>query len=152
MRPKDKITLLIVLLSIIFILLLASLYLFYVNLKTCPNEECFSESLVKCARTYFINDAENTITEYKIQGIAAEGCKINVKLLQVKKGSVELAELEGEEMVCYTKLGTLSAPEADLSKCHGLLKEEIQDMIIKRMHAQIVENIGKISEETTKIL
>ena len=35
---------------------------------------------------------------------------------------------------------------------HQQLKEEIQSIIIQRMHAQIVENIGKVSEEATKVI
>jgi hypothetical protein len=55
-------------------------------------------------------------------------------------------------MVCAIPFGIMMQPEENLKVCHGILKEEIQELIITRMHAQIVENLGKISEETTKIL
>ncbi len=152
MRQKKKIIILIIALSILFVMLLGSLYFFYVTLKTCNDEACFDEALVTCSRVYFIKDSVTTIMEYKIQGVTGDTCQVDIKLLQVKKGSADLALLEGKSMSCFTKLGVFSNPESDLSVCHGILKEEIQDMIIKRMHTQIVENLGKISEETTKVL
>ena len=63
-----------------------------------------------------------------------------------------MANLEGKDMDCFLKLGLVISPEKSLKDCHGLLKEDIQEMIIQRMHSQIVENLGKINEETTKIL
>ena len=43
-------------------------------------------------------------------------------------------------------------PESNTKNCHGLLKEAIQEVVINRMYSEIVQNLGKISEETTKIL
>ncbi|MEK6885887.1 MAG: hypothetical protein AABX17_02890 [Nanoarchaeota archaeon] len=152
MGPKQKIKLLIVILSILFILLVGSLYLFYINLRVCENEECFNAALVKCSKVSYIKDTTTTLIQYTIKGVSENNCITNIKLLQVTKGSPELSVLEGKQMDCYTPLGVFTSPEGDITLCHGLLKEEIQNMIIKRMHAQIVENLGKINEGITKVL
>lgn len=152
MHPKKKLIMLIVTLAILFILVLASIYVLYMNMKTCTTEECFNAALIKCSRTYYQKDSTNTIIEYQIKGRLRDSCRINVKLLQVREGSVELIAIQGKEMLCSLPLNVVMAPESNLDECHGLLKEEIQSLVITRMHAQIVENLGKISEETTKVL
>ncbi len=152
MGPIQKIKLLIVILSILFVLLVGSMYLFYIHIKTCTDESCFNSALIKCSKAFYIKDTTTTIVQYKILGQSGISCVVNVKILQVLAGSAELAALEGKDMDCSTPLGVFTAPESDIEVCHGLLKEEIQDRIIKRMHSQIVENLGQISEGTTKIL
>ena len=42
--------------------------------------------------------------------------------------------------------GLIVYPEKDLGVCHGRLKEELQGIIIKRLHTYIVDNIGEIDE------
>jgi hypothetical protein len=53
-------------------------------------------------------------------------------------------------MTCYYPLGTAAYAEKDLSKCHGLLKEELQTIIINKLHAYILENLGKVEEGLEK--
>jgi len=122
------------------------------NLKTCTDENCFNNALITCDKAFYVKDTTNTLIQYKIIGRSGDSCNVNVKLLQVVKGSPELAAIEGKEMNCFTPFGALTVPESNIELCHGLLKEAIQDMIIKRMHAQIVENLGKINEEITNVL
>ena len=43
-------------------------------------------------------------------------------------------------------------PVENLGLCHGLLKEGLQDLIIKKMHTYIIENMGKINEELESAL
>ncbi|MDP1729375.1 MAG: hypothetical protein Q8L27_04185 [archaeon] len=152
MHPKKKLISLAITLGVLFILVLASVYVLYMNLRTCTNEECFNSALIKCSKAYYQKDSVNTIMEYRINGRIGNSCVVNVKLLQVREGSVELTALQEQEMVCSLPLNVVSIPEGNLEQCHGLLKEEIQNLVIKRMHAQIIENLGKINEETTKIL
>ena len=90
--------------------------------------------------------------EYKILGKEGNSCNVYVQLLQLKKGAVELTILENKDMICSLPFGVLQEPEKNLKNCHGRLKEEIQNIIIQRMHSQIVENLGKISEETTQVI
>jgi|SRR3989344_5547737 len=138
--------------AIIIIVIVATTYFVWGFFTTCSSQECFDKALVKCSRTSFVSDTENMLMQYKIRGMNSGDCLVNVKLLQVKKGSSELSVLEGQEMDCNLPFGIVVVPEGDTTICHGRLKEEIQSIIIKRMHAQIIQNIGKISAETTNIL
>jgi hypothetical protein len=52
-------------------------------------------------------------------------------------------------MTCYLPIGDDRVPEADISVCHGILKEELQAIIIEKLHLYVVENIGEISSELT---
>jgi seryl-tRNA(Sec) selenium transferase len=117
----------------------------------CEDSECFTNALVKCKRTVYDSDTTLTILRYKILGKEEEQCEINVELLQIKRGPQELAILEGQEMRCFPDYGTLTMPESDLKKCHGELKESIQEIVIDRLHSQIVLNLGKISEEINAV-
>jgi hypothetical protein len=152
MKIKGKGIILIALLVIALIGLAITSYYLYFYLRQCGSEECFSNSLVRCDKMSFIRDDGNNIIQYKILGKEGDSCKVNVNLLQVKKGTSELTVLEGKDMTCLLPLGVLTDPAKNLKDCQGILKEEIQSIIIQRMHAQIVENLGKISEETTKVL
>jgi hypothetical protein len=55
-------------------------------------------------------------------------------------------------MSCYLYKGKIIDPKKDLTKCSGELKESIQDILIQKMHAYILENVGKISEEFQNIV
>jgi hypothetical protein len=149
---KKNVMILLVLMAIVLIGLFVSSYFIYFFMNKCDTNECFNNALAKCKKTMFIKENPDTTMGYTILGEKDNKCSVNVELLQIKQGSSELAVLEGKEMTCMTDLGVISTPEQNLKNCHGLLKEEIQSIIIQRMHAQIIENIGKIGEETTKII
>ena len=55
-------------------------------------------------------------------------------------------------MKCLLPLGNINAPEGDISKCSGELKEEMQSLIIQKLHAYILDNLGKISSEMENIV
>ena len=93
-----------------------------------------------------------TITEYTIKGTSNGQCETNVKIVQVKKGALEVGSLEGKDMDCFTNLDSTDMPEKNIENCHGALKEQIQGIIISRLYSQILQNIGKIGEETSKVL
>jgi len=145
-----------IILAILFVLVLISLavsvYFLYWNIRTCQNQECFNQALETCSKRYWTNENSDTILKYKILGASEDKCNVNVEILQVKKGLAELSNLEGKDMICSLDYGIVTEPEKNLQVCHGILKETIQEIIIKRMHSQIVENIGRISAETTKII
>lgn len=148
---KRKLVLITAIVIVAVCLIIVGYFLYFFS-KQCLNQECFNRALISCNRVSYIKESTDTIVHYRILGRSADRCEVNLKLLQVKRGTIELAQLEGKEMRCFVPYGTMAAPEENLKECHGLLKEDIQEIIIKRMHAQIVENIGKISEEITKIL
>lgn len=149
---KKRLTILIILIIAVVIGLAVSGMYLYSSVNKCNSKECFDNSLSECRKTSYISDSTDTVLEYTILGSSNENCRVNVKMLQVKRGLAELSALEQKDMVCNVPLGAISEPEKNLKECHGVLKEEIQNIIIQRMHAQIVENLGKISEEATSIL
>jgi len=149
---KPRNILITTLVIVVFVGILLSIYFMFIYSFRCVEETCFAEKIVKCKKASYIDINPETVKEYKILGRENGGCEIEVQILQIRQGSVELASLEKKSMICLVPLGTYTAPESDIRNCHGILKEEIQEAIIQRMHSQIVENIGKISEELTEII
>ncbi len=135
---------------LVFLIVLISVYYFFFYTEVCNDKECFESFLAKCKRVEWINDAEEATWIYTIKGISEESCEVEVKLLIVKRGKIEMTKAEGKSMTCYLPLNTFMSPEQDLASCNGLLKEELQELLIKRLHSYILENLGKISEELTK--
>ncbi|MFQ5531454.1 MAG: hypothetical protein ACE5ES_02455, partial [Candidatus Nanoarchaeia archaeon] len=60
--------------------------------------------------------------------------------------------LEGLKMTCSLPIGDISSPEDNLKNCQGPLKEELQNLIIQKMHAYILDNLGDIGEELGRII
>lgn len=132
--------------------ILASGYFMFIYSYTCTDISCFNKALIECRRSMFIKDSSETTMLYNINGPSKGKCKIDVKLLQIKEGTADLSALENKEMTCLLPLGVEIVPEQTLKNCHGLLKESIQEVMIQRLHAQIVENIGEIKEEAVNII
>jgi len=137
---------------LVFLSILIIIYYFFLYTKTCQDQECFTESLVRCKRARWTNDAEEATWLYTINGKSGKNCGIEVKLLVIKKGKIDIGKTEGKSMTCYLPLSIASSPEQDLGKCTGPLKEDLQDLIINRMHSYVLENLGEISEELIKPL
>ena len=152
-KSRKIIKILLIILGIIILLVvLAGAYYFYVYSQACTNRDCFSRALVKCQRAQWLKDADSATWLYSIKGKSSGGCRINVELLQAKQGKTEIKEIEKLGMDCYIPLGTLAEPESNLEFCHGLLKEGLQNLMIKKMHAYILENLGQINEEISGII
>jgi len=49
-------------------------------------------------------------------------------------------------MLCEIPLRVVVAPESNLKNCHGLLKEEMQSLIIEKMHAYVTANLEEIGK------
>jgi hypothetical protein len=137
---------------VIAVLLLAFVAAAFLYTKKCENYSCFSTYLAKCNKASYVDNTQDSIWEYKIKGAEDGFCKVNVKLLRMKEGSTELTNLEQQEMVCYVYKGKIEDPKKDLTRCHGELKENIQDILIQKMHAYILDNVGKISEEFQHVI
>jgi hypothetical protein len=144
----------VILLILLLVLIAVAIIYFLTHKKVCKDNACFMDNMQKCSKAEYLNDAPDAAWLYAIDGRVAEDgdklCKINVKLVAIKKGSVEMRQIEGLDMDCYLPLGFIGTPHYDLSKCHGNLKEGMQDMIINKLHSYILENIGRISEELTR--
>lgn len=135
-------------LSILVILILvAAIYFTFFFYYSCDDLSCYRAHQEKCAKTKFTYEGLDAIWFYKIQGRDSDSCQIDVTLKSLKEGSAEKQILEGETMTCYLPYGNIVSPEKDLSRCHGILKEEMQNIIIQNMHQYIFEKIGNISAE-----
>lgn len=138
----------------VIIFLIVLLVMFYLLLYTekCLDSDCFNKNLVKCRRASWINDAKEATWLYTIKGKSEGSCEVEVKLNIIKEGKSDIAEAEGKTMACHIPLNTMTTPGKDLEQCTGQLKEDLQELIIKRMHSYILENLGEISEELTKTM
>jgi hypothetical protein len=134
---------------IIAILLLAFCYAAYTTFfgpRPCVTFECFQSAMKSCKQTSYINEEQIASWQYNILGKKDDACEINVKLLNAKEGDLELNKYIGDEMVCSYMVGFASYPEKDLNSCHGLLKEGLQEIIIKKLHIYIIKNLGAIEQ------
>jgi len=121
-------------------------YLNFVYTPNCQNYECWQQYMTKCKRASFVNEQTEASWGYEIKGKADNQCTIEVTLLLAKKGELRISEIVGDSMICSYKIGTATYAEKDLSVCHGLLKEELQTLIINKLHAYILENLGQVAE------
>ncbi|MBU3912583.1 MAG: hypothetical protein KKB21_01800 [Nanoarchaeota archaeon] len=140
--------------AVIVILFLALIFIYFYK-TNCSSKECFDSKLERCDKAVFIEDTPDSAWQFDIEGkslmcsvnpVACSECKVNVKLLQIKRGNVDSVKLEGLEMVCMLPFGIVTSPQGDLSRCHGPLKEQMQDLIINRLHTYILSYVGKIGE------
>lgn len=136
----------------IIILLIATIYFTFFFYYSCDTLGCFQGHQKDCAKTKFINEKEDTTWKYTIQGKESDKCKINVEVLVIKKGGADKQKLEGKNMDCYLPLKSIITPESDLARCHGELKEDMQSLIIQKLHSYIIDNVEEIDEELEKII
>ena len=119
-------------------------YLFY-DYDECFDEGCFFGALESCDKVTFVRVGEDVDWSYKVLGVSVGECDVDVELLRLKKGDLDLEVLDGESMVCDV-LGFKNYPEEDISRCSGKLKEEMQEIVIQRMHDYLLENLGDLEE------
>ncbi len=139
-----------------FVIALAVLSLILLKIsytKVCDDDSCFSESLSLCRKAEFMKDTGDARWYYKIKGPSAGNqCEVYVKLAQLRKGSIEILKLEGKDMNCFLPQSVVESPQKEIERCHGSLREEIQSLLIQKMHSYLLENIGQISQEFTRIV
>ena len=128
-----------------------NLYFFSYIPKSCENIECYGKALVDCRKVWVINEDENYVWRYEILNEGNNNCNVEVILLKMKDGTINVEDLEGKSMVCRVeKVGDI-LPEKDMLRCSGILKEELQEIIIDRLHNYLLENIGEINENLKRI-
>jgi len=139
--------------SISFIVLLVGLiiysgyFLIYKPVE-CSDKTCFNDAMDNCKRISWIREDAQASWLYRVNGNdKGDACTVNVKLLKMKEGTIDSENLEGLEMDCVMPKTETQFPEKDISVCTGGLKEELQDIVIQRMHNYLLENLGAISEE-----
>ena len=138
-------------LIILFIALVVfTSYFLFVYPKPCAdtNGQCFVDAMVSCKRVSWIREDAEASWAYIIkENIKGDSCEVEVKLLKMKQGTIDSEKLQGKEMLCIIPKGETQFPEKDISKCSGELREELQDLIIQRMHNYLLQNVGEIRTE-----
>ena len=111
---------------ILVILIGLAVYMTFFFTQRCENFDCFQKSMEKCRNGItYINDDKLASWYYEIKGKTSNQCEIEVKILQAKRGELEIEKLKGYSMDCSYPIGFSTYPEKDLTKCHGKLKEEL---------------------------
>ena len=145
-RAKKRVGLALIILIIALVIFTVFFWVFYP--KPCSDVNCFVNAMKNCKRVSWIREDEQASWLYVIKGNAeGDSCKIEVKLLKVKQGTIDSERLEGEKMICIQQKGDTQFPEKDIFHCTGALKEELQDLIIQRMYSYLLKNIGEIKQE-----
>ncbi len=121
-------------------------YLSFRHIPECQGFECFQDNMRKCEKASYISEEPEASWRYSIKGTESDECVVNVRLLQAKAGDLGIDQLVGYDMDCSYPRGFTAYPEKDLDKCHGRLKEEMQNIIIKKLHTYIIENLGELDE------
>jgi hypothetical protein len=152
MLKKTKKKLLIMLIIVFVISALLFVYLNFVYAPNCQNYECWQKYMTTCQKASFINEQTEASWGYEIKGKTDNQCNIEVTLLLAKKGELGISEIVGDKMICSYDIGTATYAEKDLSACHGLLKEELQTLIINKLHAYILEHLGQVAEGIEKAI
>lgn len=142
---KKKVLLSLIILVAIIVASIVIIFLYYP--KSCEDPECFAKALNNCKRVSLVKEDAKAVWYYEIIGRAkGEDCNVKVRLLKMKQGTIDVEYLEGEEMTCIVQKGETFFPEENMESCTGLLKEELQGLIIEKMHSYILKNIGEIKE------
>jgi len=119
-------------------------------LPKCATESCFKAELWKCNKVSFLSSSENSTWMYNIKGFSGDECIIYAKAVSIKSDIATGIALSGKDMTCYIPKNVIGSfmPEEKIEYCHGILKEEIQRLMIEKMHLYIVQNIGKINQSS----
>ena len=142
---RERFLILLGLLIIVF-----GVWFLFFNYTECKDWDCFNSNLKNCDKVKFIGGSD-MIFEYTVKGSSGSECKVDVKLLQGELNNKESIKLENREMTCVLPKGVVMIPESDIGKCNGFLKEGLQDLIIKRLYSEIVQNLGRINLEVLDI-
>ena len=152
MLKETKKKVYIALIVVFAISVLLFVYLNFVYTQSCQNYECWQKYMTKCGRASFVSEQTEAAWGYEITGKTDSQCVIEVTLLLAKKGELGIEKLVGSKMTCSYKIGTATYAEKDLSACHGLLKEELQTLIINKLHSYLLENLGQVAEGLEKAI
>jgi len=139
----------VILIGIVIIILATALlsYLVFSHTVKCETQGCFDEALEECSRAHYLNDMPDASWRYEIIGRSDGRCEVKVELAHLREGTPDLVPLDGKKMSCFLPLGEVAKPEQNLRRCTGELKEEMQGIIINRLHTYISENLEEIGKE-----
>ena len=145
-KLKKSVIFMIILLVII---MLGFLYYFFDYFpKKCNDVDCYQKALVNCKKSFYINEEEDYVWRYDIMSKNdISSCNVKVRMLKIKKGDIKLDDFVDKEMICIVQKYDYIYPEKDMLRCTGNLKEELQEIVIDRLHNYILQNLEKINEK-----
>ncbi len=128
------------------------IYFYFFVANECKDVECYQEALLDCKKVWLIREDDSYVWRYEILNkIDENSCNVEVRLLRVNKGKLNVEDLQGKSMTCKVQKVSGVFPEKDMLKCNGILKEELQEIIIDRMHNYLLQNLGQIEEGLKEI-
>lgn len=128
---------------IIVLALCVSVFIYFkLNVPVCKDTSCFFQKMTVCEPSKFFY-AGNISFDYTINGRDDGHCNIEVSLVRSYWRGSTFDTLNGKSMVCDVPFGKVGFPEEDLNECHGPLKENLQELILQKLHGYIVENLAK---------
>ena len=130
----------------VLIISILGIWMFFFSYASCDTWECFNAHLKDCSKVKFIGGTD-MVFEYIIKGSSNGECEVAVQLLQGKFNNQDSIKLEMQKMTCSLPKGVVMIPESDIGNCHGMLKEGLQDLVIKKLYTYLVQNLGKLNLE-----
>lgn len=132
---------------VVLAVLLWGVWAAFFSYPTCETWDCFNNKLEECNKVKFIGESGSMIFEYTVKGASDGECEVVVQLLKGELNNQDSEKLEMHKMTCYLPQGVVMIPESNIGKCTGLLKEGLQDLVIKKLHTYLVQNLGKLNLE-----
>ncbi|MEK6914361.1 MAG: hypothetical protein AABW83_01810, partial [Nanoarchaeota archaeon] len=140
-----------IIISLIIIILGLIFFYYFVGFDKpteCKDINCYKEYLLTCKKSFLVNDEDNYVYRYKI--LKSNGnnyCNVEVILLKIKNGTAENEKLEGLNMICKVNKFEDILPQKNMLSCSGKLREELQEIIINKLHNTILQNLEEIKKE-----
>ena len=138
---------------LLILIILGFLYYFFDYFpKPCNDAECYQNALLNCRKVFYVKEEKDYVWRYDILGKNNRySCNVRVSLLKVKQGDIKTEDFRDKEMVCVVQMKDDVFPEKDMLRCSGTLREELQEIIIDRLHNYIIQNLGEINEAIGEI-
>ena len=132
-------------LAVVFGISAASLTFYYS--PPINDFDAFISAMKKCETgEKYISEEDAATWRYTISRVEGTNCVVEVTLLQPKQGSIDMEKLAGDSMECTFQRGVATYPERNLDACHGLLKEELQTIVIDKLQTYVIENLRNIDQ------
>lgn len=135
---------------VLIVAVVVALYFTFNVVNVCGDVECYKTAMNECKKVTYTNDAAEATWKYTISGKSGVNCVVDVELLQAKEGQLGLNKLNGLSMECIVRKDSIY-PEKDINRCNGRLKEELQEIIISKLHQYIIDNIGDLNNTVNSL-
>ncbi len=144
---------------VIGVLIILSILFFIFNTKDCKTSGCFEKAALKCNKaTIKVQEANGSISQYTIKGDKGSNCLLHIELKKMSSLSQEMKDkFEGKDMLCQIPKNEFSRMKieemgSNLDYCHGPLKEEIYDVVIKKLYNLVIRDMGSVLQEVERVL